>query len=358
MSDKKDINLRCIDFIHDYIEDIPVPIINKVSGKDWMSYGANNDMPDVYKGAVDECSTLGSVVDMITTYVAGAGVEGDQEIDNQGTMLSELLEKLVYDYIGIGAASLQILRNPYGEIAQLIYVDATCVRLNEDETYVYYSKNWCKYNRDIRKYDRWTKDNKSPNSIMYIKNPKSRELYGQPVWNSSLRDALTMIEASKANYNSILNQFSPNTLISFNAGIPDPETKDAMERSVLEKFSGSNGAKIFMTWSDSADTAPTLQSFSAEDYTEKYQAIMDTAKNNILSAFRVSPQLVGIPNNTGFASEEYEDAYKLLYATQIRPIQDYFEKQFKKLNINFKFNEFKIDFTKPGENNTPTLTKI
>ncbi len=362
MSDKQDkkidINLRCIDYIHDYVEDIPVPIVSKLSGKDFMAYGLNNDMPSIYVNAVDNCSTLGSVVDTITTYVSGAGVTDDREIDKQGKMLSELLESLVFDYVSTGACAVQILRNPYGDIAQLCYVDVTCVRLNEDGTYVYYSKNWGKYNRDIRKYDRWEKGSKSPNSIMYIKNPKSRDIYGVPVWNSSLRDALTMIEASKANYNSILNQFTPNTLISFNSGIPDPETKDQMERSVLEKYTGSNGTKIFMTWCDSADTAPTVQNFSAEDYTEKYNAIMETSKTNILSAFRVSPQLVGIPNNTGFASEEYEDAYKLLYSTQIRPIQDYFEKQFAKLNINFKFNEFKIDFSNPGEQNNNEVNTV
>lgn len=350
MSNKKEINLRCIDYICDYVEDVPVPVVTKVSGKDFLAYGANNDMPQVYRDAVDGCSTLGSAVDMITTYVAGAGVDNDREIDKNGTMLSELMEKLVYDYMSTGAAAVQILRNPYGEIAQLCYVDVTYVRLNEDGTAVYYSKNWGRYNRDIRKYDRYRSDVQSPNSIMYIKRPKSHDIYGQPVWNSSLRDALTMIEASKANYNSIINQFAPNTLISFNAGIPDAETKDAMERAVLEKYTGSNGSKIFMTWSDSADTAPTVQSFSAEDYTEKYNAIMETSKQNILSAFRVSPQLVGIPNNTGFASEEYEDAYKLLYATQIRPIQDFFEKQFAKLNINFKFNEFQIKFKKSQDN--------
>ncbi len=350
----KEINLRCVDYIHDFVEDIPVPLITKQSGKDFMNYGPNNDMPQIYKDAVNDCSILGSVVDTITTYVSGAGVDNDREIDNQGTMLSELLEKMIYDYISIGAAAVQILRNPYGEVVKLCYVDASNVRLNEDETFVYYCKNWGRYNRDIRKYDRWTKDNKSPNAIMYIKNSKSRDIYGQPIWASSLRDALTMIEASKSNYNSVLNQFSPNTLISFNQGIPDPETKDEMERAVLNKYSGSNGAKIFMTWCDSQDTAPTVQSFSAEDYTEKYTAVMETAKSNILSAFRVSPQLVGIPNNTGFAAEEFEDAYQLLYATQIRPIQDYFEKQFKKINIIFKFNEFNVEFkTKTQE--TPMM---
>lgn len=352
MSDKKiDINLRCVDYIHDYIEDIPVPTIYKQSGKDFLSYGESNNMPQIYKDAVDECSTLGSVVDMITTYISGAGVDDDREIDNQGTMLSELMEKLVYDYIGVGAATVQILRNPYGEVVKLSYVDVTCVRLNEDGDKVYYSKNWGRYNRDVRVYDRYTKGLISPNSIMYIKNPKTRDVYGKPIWNSSLRDALTMIEASKSNYNSVLNQFSPNTLISFNQGIPDPETKDEMEKAVLEKYSGANGSKIFMTWCDSADTAPTVQSFSAEDYTDKYNAVMETAKNNILSAFRVSPQLIGIPSPSGFAAEEYEDAYKLLYATQIRPIQDYFEKQFKKLNVNFKFNEFKIEFHREAQVN-------
>lgn len=352
MSDKKiDINLRCVDYIHDHIEDIPVPTIYKQSGKDFLSYGESNNMPQIYKDAVDECSTLGSVVDMITTYISGAGVDDDREIDNQGTMLSELMEKLVYDYIGVGAATVQILRNPYGEVVKLSYVDVTCVRLNEDGDKVYYSKNWGRYNRDVRVYDRYAKGLISPNSIMYIKNPKTRDVYGKPIWNSSLRDALTMIEASKSNYNSVMNQFSPNTLISFNQGIPDPETKDEMEKAVLEKYTGANGSKIFMTWCDSADTAPTLQSFSAEDYTDKYNAVMETAKNNILSAFRVSPQLIGIPSPSGFAAEEYEDAYKLLYATQIRPIQDYFEKQFKKLNINFKFNEFKIEFHREAQVN-------
>lgn len=351
---KKDINLRCVDFGCNEESFVPAPKVSKVSGKEWMAFGDNNDMPQVYKDTVEECSTLGSVVDMISTYICGAGIQGDREIDEQGTMLSELLEKIVYDYISTGAFAVQLLRNPYGELTKLAYVDINRIRLNEDGNRIFYNKNWGKYTRDTRVYDRWVKESISDNSIMYVKNPKTRELYGKPLWHSSLRDALTMIEASKSNYNSILNQFSPNTLISFNQGVPDPETKDEMEKAIIGKYTGSRAAKIFVTWSDSQDTAPTLQSFSAEDYTDKYNAVMESAKQNILTSFRVSPQLVGIATQTGFTSQEYKDAFELLYSTQIQPMQRYIEKQFKKLNINFTFNKFEVDF-KDNKQETPVM---
>ena len=324
---------------------IPLPIESKVSGKEYINYGEDNLFPQMIDNLVDDCSTLGTVVSMVSTYITGAGVDNDKEINKEGMLLSELLEKVVYDYIKQGAFAVQLLRNPYGELVSINYVPVANCRLDENGDYVFIANKWEKYTRNIKRYDRWKNGETKPNTIMYVKDTKCRGTYGSPLWKSALRDALTLVEASKSNYNSIINNFQPNTLISFNQGIPDEQTKDDMEKAILNKYCGSDGSKILLTWSDSQDTAPTVQSFNSEDYTAKYQAVMETSRQNILCSMRVSEQLVGISSQaTGFNSLEYENSYKLLYATQIRPMQDFIEKQFRKLNVNFKFQEFKITF--------------
>lgn len=344
---KQDINFRCYDN-HDVNINTYKPMEVKLSGKEYLAYGEDNQFPQMVEELIENCAILGTCTDAVVTYTSGAGITNDRQIDENGMMLSELLEKLVTDYINHGAFAVQLLRNTYGELVKLAYVNVANCRLDETGDFVYYSKNWGKYTRSVKKYSRWNLKNVEPNSIMYVKNQKTKGIYGKPMWSSCILDANTIIEASKSNHNSIINQFQPNVLISFNQGIPDQDTKDEMEKAIMKKYTGSNGSKILLTWSDSQDTAPTVEQFQTDDYTAKYESVMATCKNNIIMAFRISEQLLGINTSQGFNDIEYANSYALFYATQIRPIQDYIEKQFKKIGFDFRFNEFTVEFKTSG----------
>lgn len=338
---KKQLNFRSCS---GNLEQIPTITEQIVNSKDYVYLGVDNDLPSVYFNAYNECSILQSVINATVDYISGSGIDiEDKVINRQKEKLTELIEKITLDYIIYGAFSIQVIKNKLDKIAELNYIDVRNVRLNEKGDYVYYNKGWGKYARNITKYHRYA-DNQA-NSILYVKNPKSKGVYGLPLWSSALRDIYTLIEASKNNFSNMVNGFSPNVLISFNNGVPTEDIQDEIEDLIKDKYTSSSGSKIMITWSDSKETAPEINSFSTEDYTARYEQVINSSRNAILSAFRVSGQLVGVlPEQTGFNSVEYENSFKVFQKTVINPIQKQIEKAFARLDINFKLNEFNIDW--------------
>lgn len=325
---------------------IPIPVETSVNGKDYVLFGEMNDMPQTYYDCYTDCSILQSVINAVTDYISGSGINtNEMTINRNGDNLTTIIKKATLDYVIFGAMALQVIRNKMGEIAEINWIDVRNVRLDEDGKKVYYAKNWGKYTRNVKAFDRWNTAEMYPSSIFYYKNPKSRSVYGNPIWGGALRDVLTLVEASKQNYTNMLNQFSPNVLISFNNGAPTEEIQDEVEDLINKKFSGADGNKIMVSWSDSKEYAPEVTSFQTEDYTNKYIAVMNAAQNNILAAFRMSAQLAGISTQaTGFSDIEYENSFKVFKETVIKPMQSEIEAAFKALGFDFVLKEFQISF--------------
>lgn len=347
MKDK--LNFRCCQDTELTVE-IPLAIESTVTGKGYVNFGVDNLMPQVYYDCYNECSVLQSIINTVTDYVLGDDMEGENPIVNrQGDDLRTLLTKAVFDYIIFGAFSLQVIRNGFNKIAELNYIDVRFVRLDETGEYVYYSKTWSKYCRDIKKYDRFNTNNPVPNSIFYFKNFKSRGIYGTPIWASSLREVLTLIEASKINFSSTLNHFAPTTLINFSNGIPSEDVQDEIESRVIAKFTGAEGNNIMLNWSDDKEHAPEIMNFDSTNYTDKYTAVVESCKKTILVAFRCNGQLVGlIEGQTGFNDVEFTNSFVLFKQTVINPLQREIEKAFKMLGFNFNLIPFEVKFVDNG----------
>lgn len=316
----------------------------------FVNWGEKNDFCNTLYDCYLDCSILGSCINALTDYVSGSGVSEDKIINRSGELLSELLQRVVFDYLLLGNATVQVIKNKKGEVAELSYVDVRNCRLSEDGDFVYYSKKWGAYTKQMKKFDRWKKDSDAGNSILWMKSPKTKNVYGSPIWGSALREVLTYIEASKINYSTTLNHFAPTTLISFNNGTPPDEVMDDIEQAIINKYTGADGTNIMLTWSDSKDNAPEILSFDTTNYSEKYITIENACRKAILSTFRCSGQLVGlIEGQTSFNSVEFLGSFSLWKTTVARPIQTEIEKMFQKMGIEFRMNEFIVDFGEEEE---------
>jgi capsid portal protein len=216
---------------------------------------------------------------------------------------------------------------------------------------VFYCRKWSKYARDIRKYDRWDKGLKQSNSVFYYKNPKSRGAYGLPIWKAAIEDALTAIEITHFHYSAIRNNFVPSAVVNFNNGVPTDEQQDEIEAKLNEKFSGSsNAARLLVSFNDNKDSAVTVERLSEDGFDSKYQALRDSVRDNLLTAFRASGQLFGVlPEQTGFNSVEYLNAFALYKETVVKPLQQEIEDAFKRLGYDISLNEFTVEFQDNGE---------
>lgn len=333
---------------------VPEPIEKQVSGKDYMFFGEDNMYPDLLFTCYDKCTLLQTLINGTTDYVSGKGIENDFQVSMSGMKCSELVKKISLDYIIFGAFAIQVRRNKLGEVVALDYVDVSRCRLDESETHVYYCRKWNKYARDIRKYDRWQKSVKLSNSIFYFKNPKSRGIYGLPIWNAAIKDALTGIEITNFHFSSIRNNFAPSAIINFNNGVPTDEEQDEIENELNSKFSGtSNASRLLVSFNENKDVATTIERLTEDNFDKKYESLSKNVKDNLLAAFRASSQLFGInPENTSFNSIEFTNAFSLFKETVAAPIQEEIEDAFKLLGYDIKLNEFEITFVNSGQENT------
>ncbi len=350
---KEKMNFKCCPTIDNEVIDVrPVEIV--LSGKDYITFGEQNDMPTIYYDAYCECSTLQSVINTVSDYIYGAEWNCDlnKVVNRKKETLSTLVKRCILDYVIFGSFAVQVIRSKDRLIAELNYVDVRHVRLNADGTKVYLHSNWGRYSKNIHCYEAFSGAEEQMNSVFYFKNPRSRSLYGVPLWSAALKDVLTLVEASKINFNAVRNQFTPTTMISFTNGVPTEDVQSKIEDMIHQKFTSSNGNNILLSWSDDREHMPEIKSFETPDYTERYSKVMESCRNNILVAFRCSGQLVGlIEGQTGFNDVEFTNSFSLFKTTVIKPLQREVENAFGCLGIDLKLNEFNVEFINGGDKN-------
>ena len=326
----------------------PTPEEIEVNNKDYVLFGSDNKYPEVLLNCYNDCGILSSIINSITDYVSAGGTDIEDFAVNKDETLNELIKKITLDYIIFGAFTIQLLRNKKGEICEIHYVDVNKCRLSKDNKFVYYSsKGWDRYTRNVAKYDRFNKNLNSNNSIMYYKNAKSsRTTYALPIWNSALKDILTLIDITNFHYSSLNNNFMPSCSISFNNGVPSEEEQEIIEQRIKEKFCGTdNASKFLLSFSDNKDNAPVIERIAYDDFADRYNSLRENAINNIFATFRASEKLFGInETNNGFSTEEFKSIFLLFKTQVIQPIQIEIERAFGQIGIDFMLNEFVIDF--------------
>ena len=114
-------------------------------------------------------------------------------------------------------------------------------------------------------------------------------------------------------------------LINFNNGVPPEEQREAIERSIVDKFSGSsNAGRFILAFNDSKELSATIDPVQLSDAHQQYQFLSDESMRKVMVSHRiVSPMLVGIKDTSGLGNnaEELQTASVLMDNTVIRPMQ-------------------------------------
>ena len=335
---------------NDYV--CPLPIEKIQQDSDAMTpFGEDNLFPQNLLALTERTSLVSSIIDKITKYVYGEGINDEYNemiVDDKGTTFAELVYGIINDYITFGSFAIQVRRNTYGDIKKLDRLRVERIRTNEDNTKYWYSKKWSKFAKPNLVYDAFAGvDAKKQNdSIFYFKNPSSRHIYGfAPYW-SSMDDIVTCLALSEYGTSTVNNAFTPSAVITLCEGKPSEEEVKKVEKKLNEKFAGTkNNAKLLVCFADSKDTAPEITTFQAADVNSHYLSLKDTTRENILAAFSIDGILVGLHTNDGvFSQEAFEQSFKIFQKTEIQPIQQNIIKAFKKLGYNIEFKPFKIDW--------------
>lgn len=318
-------------------EKVQLPTLKEIPNKSgYYSANYNNkfflDLIEMY----EHSSLHKSIIDNKSQRIYGSGFVGDTEMDitlikNLG--FNDTYAKSVLDYELFNGFALEVIWNSlHTKIVQINHLDFSKVRSgmiadDEDEAKLfYYCNDWSKKNKEIEIYHRFDKDVKSDNrQIYYFKHyhPGSLDIYPRPSYYSLLEWIYIDIELASYYSSLVKNNFVANTIISVNNGIPDPEIQVEFERGIKNAFTSSeNAGSILVLYSDSKENAPEIIKFNNESDDAKYQFLMSTTTEKIISGEQIpNPLLAGIKvsNGLGNSGEELKVAETIYNKVVIQP---------------------------------------
>lgn len=346
MDKKEQLNFAIIE---NRTKTVPVLKETKMTGKKYIGYGEDNKYPDYLFSLYQNSTVLQSIINGIVDYAVGQGVTCDflsMKVNEDGETWEDLLKNVMLDEMVTGGWAVNILRDHNGIVSELYWIDVSHIRLSEDGKTAYYDDNitgWGSKPKEIPIFD---PTQKQASSLFYYKGA-SRGLYPVPRWSGAIKAVETSCEISNYHLNSILNNFSPSAIISFNNGVPDKKTQEDMEKRINKKFVGSDNVNRFiLSFSENGENATTVQRIDSDDADAKFHTLKESITEEIFIAFRATPALFGMnPENTGFSKTEFLESFQLFYKTVIEPIQKNLNKSFGKIfNIEnpLTFNKFEV----------------
>lgn len=330
--------------IDPYVEqNIVLPTEKLSSGKNMVEWGTRNAYPDYLLDLYNNVPTLRSIINGNIDYIAGDDVTinplqeefRNQEMNRRGDTIREQVKDIAKDYEIYGGFALQVIRNLAGEVAEVYYIDMRFLRTNEDGNVFYYSEKWGKgRTTDLHEYPafmpnlKWeTLEDKEKerhaSSILFVKNVHT-QVYPAPLYAASVKACEIERLIDEFHLSDINNHFVSSAIINFNNGDPGDEVKKEVERDFNEKFCGAkNGGRMAFSWNPNKESATDIIEFKVEDFGERYKALSQHSRTQIFTAFRAIPLLFGLVSeaNTGFATDEFEQSFKLYNRTQIQPVQ-------------------------------------
>jgi len=326
------------------------PEVTENAGQDWIEYGADNDyytyLINRYNGSATNNAAINGIVEMIY----GKGIE---VIEGEDSDLSKKVKKLFpkedtrricNDFYTLGGGACQVIYSKSGkEIMPIVHMPAETLRAEKAIDGVirgyYYSPDWSQATRAgknaPKRYPSFGYGNGKQVEILFIKPYKAGYFYYSPVsYQGGIQYAELEEEIANYHINNIKNGLSPSMLINFNNGVPSPEDRSKIEKSIIDKFGGSsNSGKFILAFNDSRELAASIEPVILSDAAEQYQFLADESRNKIMVSHRiVSGMIVGIKEQTGLGNnaEELQTASTLMDNIVIRPYQvtilDAFEK--------------------------------
>ena len=347
------------------------PKVSEVRGKDYVSYGADNNyyqyLIDRYNGS----PTNNAIINGISEMIFGKGLDAtdsnkkpDQYAQMMTLFTKDCVRKLVYDLKLMGGCAMQVIYSKdRSKIVQVEHFPVETLRAekcNEEgdiEGY-YYFKDWTKIKpSDEPKRIPAFGYSKEAIEILFVKPYRAGFYYYSPVdYQGGLQYAELEEEISNYHLNNIMNGLAPSMLINFNNGVPNEEERQLIENKIHQKFAGSsNSGKFILSFNDNTETAASIEPVQLSDAHQQYQFLSDESSKKIMVSHRVvSPMLLGIKDNSGLGNnaDEIKTASTLMDNTVIRPFQtlliDAFDKvlAFNNIALNLYFKTLQpLEFT-------------
>lgn len=324
---------------------VPDIIDKKATGKAYINWGVDNKLPQYLWDNYLKCSNLQAIINTITNYICGKGIEVEKFFEKQ--KLERVIQKCVFDYILFGGFAVECIRNKMGGISSINYLNVMNVRVNEELTTAYLSNKWGAYSgKDIIELPLFDKESKQNHFVIYYRGEITRNINPVPMYIAALKSIQILNNTRNFHLKNVENSFAASAIISINdTNIKAREMKEIKDK-IEKQFCGSQNAGKFMVInSPDNEHSVSIVKLEADKFDEMYKALTESSVEDIYTAFRINKVLVGQNINTGFSRVEYEDIYNIYYETVIVPLQNNIIDVFNEIDIPIKFNKFNIQWS-------------
>jgi biotin operon repressor len=337
------------------------PEYREKRGKGYIEFGEKNDYPNYLLTLFNKSAKHNSIVKGKVNYIIGNGwttKETDPAAElfiaqpNYYESLDELTRKVSIDIEIFGGAFLELIWSVTGGmLTQVCHIDYTKIRSNQDNTQFWYKKDWMDRKGDPEPMRAFNTDLREGKQILYIKEYRpGLDTYALPGYLGALNYIESDIEVSRHVLGNAQTGFSASKLITLPNGEPSPDEKRNIERRFSDRFSGSDGKKFILSFTNDPARKPIIEDLGASDITkEDFTRVDAIIQQNLFSGHQITaPTLFGIaePGKLG-SRTEMRDAYEIFKNTYVNDKQQFLESIF---NMLAKYRGVQSDmYIKPVE---------
>jgi len=341
--------------------DSKIPIFKQNIGMPFTKYGEKDDYGDYLMMLYNKSSKHAAIINGKLIYIFANGLICEDETNasaasfldnaNEDETWNELIKNCILDIENFGGFALQCLPKLGGNGFNYYKVSFKKLRTNKDNSKFFFKENWKDHNETAKEFEPFNRTAKEP-TIFYFKEYRcDLGIYPLPSWVAACNWIESDVEVSKATLTKAMTGFSASKMINFFTGEPAEDEKRAITNQVKNKFNGSEGETVLITFNTEKLQAPEVLDLGSSDLTkEDFTRIDELITSNIFAAHSVThPLLFGIQQagKLGNASELKTafDIFKNTYANakqrQIEQVVNYFAQ------VNGVIAKFKIKDIEP-----------
>jgi hypothetical protein len=360
MQNKDNKDKKIFDILN-FSQNIELPRIKFNKGRNLVEWGSNNRYPDYLLDLYNfsGCSTHKSIINKKVKMLSGNGINSDELSDKVKQKLENESHKLFLDQEIFNGFALEVIFANDGSIYDVNHVHFSNVRKgyhnNQDKiieefgkSFFWISDDWKHYRKEeytpkyIREYD---ENRRMGRSLIYFEeyNP-----YNSTEWSYPIADYSTSInyieidnEISKFHLDDIKSGFMQSLMINFADGDRDEEVKSEFYRDFNRRFKGSEGNKLFISYSDGKDNAPEILPFEANNSDERFIMLKDVVEENIVRGHEIPPQILITQPGKLSGTEQRGELLQEFNNTYIQPRQRKLSDIFSNLfGVEISFNSY------------------
>jgi hypothetical protein len=322
------------------------PKFEEKRAKGYVEFGLHNNYPEYLIGLYNESPKHGAIIKSKTNYIFGQGWDGvEQKANTKGETWNQITKKCILDDELFGGYYLQVIYNLLGQIKDVYHLEYHKVRINKEQNEFQVKNDWQDNKEKARLYPAFNIQDPVASQILFVKqyNPKS-DIYPLPNYFQGLNYIESDVQVSRHILGNAKDGFVATTLINLNGGEPAEEAKEAVERGIKKKFTGSEGDRVVIMFNKSKDNSAEILPLSSTMLTkEDFTNINQLIQQEIFACHQVtSPSLFGIKTEGQLGgSTEIRDAYKIFANTYVNERQQAIEEVFNQL---FEYVGIKGDY--------------